>query len=378
LGLPPNLRWFEAPTVTTTPQDEAGEFTSDSVDGSVGEYQLQDELSEVDVDRRTFNGMVGGVLTGAVFPASTMPKRVGTADVQYLRDALDRLRNADHQLGGTTLLREALKLFTQAKAILDGADYSEETGRQLMAVTADLGLTSGWCAYDSSNQPLARHVYSEAALLAESIGDPGLIAHVYANMAQQATYLAWGGNRGRAREAVRFVQRAADAARHHPSPRLHALVAMREAMSHSPMGDETAVRVATTRARRELDRGSHPADPTWTEFVTDSEITGQEGIFYRMHGNPDRAVALYRSVLDDTERSPRDRVYYRANLATGLWDSGEHGQAIAEGTALLLEGPMTVRILNELQPVRTGAGAAAEEFCHHYDAAAAALTASAS
>lgn len=333
------------------------------------------QRTEVDVDRRTFNGMVGGVLTGAAFPAITLPTRVGAADVQRLRAALDWLRNADHQIGGTALLHEALKLFTQAKSVLDGADYSEETGRQLMAVTAELGITSGWCAYDSSNQPLARHVYNEAALLAESIGDPELIVHVYTNMAQQAAYLAWGGNRGLAREAIRFIQRAADAVRHHPSPRLHALVSLREAMSHSPMGDETALRAATTRARRALDRSAHPADPTWTQFVTDSEITGQEGIFYRIHGNPDRAVGLFHRVLDDTERSPRDRVYYRANLATGLWDSGEHNQAIAEGTALLPEGHMTVRTLNQLQPIRAGVGAAADEFCHRYDAAVASLTA---
>lgn len=331
--------------------------------------------AEVDVDRRTFNGMVGGVLTGAAFPAISSPKRVGTADVLHLRTALDRMCNADHHVGGTALLHEALTLYTHAKSILDEADYSEEAGRQLMAVTADIGIMSGWCAYDSSNQPLARHIYNEAALLAESIGDPELIVHVYTNMAQQAAYLAWGGNRGPAREASRFIQRAADAARHHPSPQLHALVSLREAMSYSPLRDETAHRAAITTARRSLDRGPHPADPSWTQFVTESEITGQEGIFYRVFGNPVRAVSLFNRVLDDTERSPRDRAYYRANLATGLWDSGERDHAIAEGTALLPEGHMTVRTLDQLRPIRTGIGAAAEEFCHNYDAVAASLAA---
>jgi hypothetical protein len=110
-------------------------------------------------------------------------------------------------------------------------------------------------------------------------------------MAQQYSYRAcYNGGRGLARQALQIVGRAADAARHEPSPALHAFVSLRQAVAHAQLGDEVAFRWAITAARRELDRGPHETDPPWTRTVSDSEITVFESIGKEELGATDQAA----------------------------------------------------------------------------------------
>src|SRR5262245_61741606 len=76
-----------------------------------------------------------------------------------------------HCAPGGAVLPEALRYFERARRMLDESDYTEAVGRELLIVTADLGIESAWFAHDADNQPLARRLYEEAALLAESGGD---------------------------------------------------------------------------------------------------------------------------------------------------------------------------------------------------------------
>ncbi|MDQ2883104.1 MAG: hypothetical protein M3Y48_18485 [Actinomycetota bacterium] len=230
-----------------------------------------------------------------------------------------------------------------------------------------------------NNQPLARRVYREAALLADSAGACEQRARVYVNLAQQSTHLARvTGRRGFAREALRFIDRATDAARHQRSPVLHALISLRQALAHAQLGDDVAFRSTITTARRELDRGPHEADPTWTRFVSHSEITGYEAMGRARFGAPDQATRLYHEVLEDTARSPRDLAYYRALLAGTLVQSGAHDQAISHGLTVLTDLGTTmtsVRVLRELRSVRDAAGGAGgAEFCDRFDTVARALS----
>lgn len=126
---------------------------------------------------------------------------------------------------------------------------------------------------------LARQLYGEAALLADSAGDSTQRVQFYTNMAQQCSYLArHTGGRGLAHQALQFADRAADTARHEPSPALHAFVSQRQAIAHAQLGDDVAFRSAITAARRELDRGPHETDPPWTRTVSHSEITGPRSL----------------------------------------------------------------------------------------------------
>jgi len=219
------------------------------------------EAGTVDIDRRLFNTLAAGFAAAAVLP----PARVDRAHVRYLQAGLAQLRTQDGLVGGGALLPESLRQFTQARAMLDESDYTEAVGRELLIVAADLGLQSAWFAFDTNDQPLARRLYEDAALLADNAEDSQLRGHMYANMAQQCTHLALHtGRQGFAREALRFADRAADAARHEPSPALHSLISMRRSLAHAHLGDEAAFRSARRSpcTRRRARRGSvRPARP---------------------------------------------------------------------------------------------------------------------
>lgn len=324
-----------------------------------------------ELGRREFAVLASGLALGATLP---VPERIDRGHVRYLRSCLERLRNQDRTVGGGALRMQALRLFGRARAMLDESDYTEQIGRELLVVTADLGVTAAWLAYDSDDQATARALYGEAALLADSAADNELLVHVHANMAQQAVHLArTTGRRGSAREALRFADRAADAARHLHSPALHALIALRQALAHAQLGDTVAFRAAIGRARREVDRGRHESDPSWTVFITHSEITGYEAMGTFRLGHPTRAADLYRTVLEDTHRSPRDLAYYHARLAAALYAAGDLTGAVTEGLSIvggLGEELTSVRVLNELRPVRRHAAGSAEEFCQRFDVAA--------
>lgn len=234
----------------------------------------------LEVDRRSFTALAAGLTFGAALPTPA-PTRVDTAHVRYLRTCLDQIRSRYQDAGGGAALKEAVWQFRRARTMLDESDYTESVGRSLLIVTAELGEAAGWAAYDRNDQRLARQLYGEAELLAGSSGDAVVSVHVYADLAQQSTYLARvTGRRGVARESLRFANRAAELARHEPSPRLHALIALRQALAYAELGEMSAFRAQITAARRELERGEHAADPSWAMFVSESEITGYEALGY--------------------------------------------------------------------------------------------------
>ncbi|MFI0424688.1 helix-turn-helix domain-containing protein [Spongiactinospora sp. 9N601] len=325
------------------------------------------------VDRRSFTGSLLGLVTASGLDLIQVPDRADAAYVRYLRAGLASLREQDEKLGGDVALPQALRLFARARRIIDESDYTDSVGRELLMVGADLGTLCGWLAYENGDQKAARALYGEAGLLAGSADDAQTSIHVYLNMSQQSSYLARvHGTPGMAREALRFADRAAHLARHERSPRLHALIQIRQALAYVRLGDEPAFRRSLGQAKDELQRGDHPDDAPWTRFVTASEINGCEATGFVHLGSSPRAIDLYSKVVSDTRRSLRDRTHYRAYLAGALLHSGDRAQAINEGISILASGsPVPRRTLNELQPLRAASEQAdAEEFRVRFDQAA--------
>jgi hypothetical protein len=98
--------------------------------------------------------------------------------------------------------------------------------------------------------------------------------------------------------------RAADLARRSPWPRLHALLASREAIAHAALGDDHGYKTAITRSWRELDRGTSDDDPMWLRFVKPAEVSVAEAKGQMILGHPARAAELYRAGLDEPDLSP--------------------------------------------------------------------------
>ncbi|MGH3764328.1 MAG: helix-turn-helix transcriptional regulator [Pseudonocardiaceae bacterium] len=327
------------------------------------------------VDRRQFTGMTAGLVASAAIPSVQVPARIDPAHVRYLQATVEQLRSRDQILGGGAILRQALHQFTRAHRMVDESDYPETVGRQLLTVASALGNEAGWAAFDHGDHRLARRLYGEAQLLAASSGDIELQTLLWSNMSMQNTYLARTATRpALAREGLRLAQLAENTAKHQPSPRLHALIALRQAAAYGQLGDVAGFRAAITQARRELDRGPHPADPPWCGFVIEAEITGHEASGLMRLGFPDRSIGLYGSVIDDERLTPRNRACWEAALAGAVLDAGDRTQALTLGRSIipaLTAGSMSsARPFARLQGLREAADEVGdEEFCVLYDTA---------
>jgi hypothetical protein len=323
------------------------------------------------VDRRRFNGLVAGAAAAVAAPTSGIPTQVTDAHARYLRTCADGLYARDQVVGGAALLAQAMRQWRHARRMLDESSYTEQTGRELMGATGELAICVGWLSYDGGNQTAARQLYSEALLLADQADDQPLAAHVLEKMSLQSAHLAREGHRGLAREAIRLSTRAADLARREPTPRLHALIAARQAIAYAALGDGQGFKTAIMRAWRELERGWSEEDPVWLQFVIPAEITIHEAKSQAYLGNHDAAVRLYRQSLDHPDLSRRNRACYHAQFAAALASSGDATTAISEGLSVLpiLEGDLTSpRVVRELQPVRSIAEqVGAKEFCERFD-----------
>lgn len=337
---------------------------------------------EVDMDRRSFTRMTAAAAAGSALPLPPprqVPSRISPTHVHYLRASLDRLRRQDGDVGGGATVTAAARQYAWAKRMLDEGDYTDGVGRDLLTVTAELAITTGWFVYDCGQQHAARRLYGEAQLLAGSVGAGELAAHVFVNLAMQSTHLARtnAASRGMAREGLRFATRAAEAARHTPSPRLHALISVRQAAAYAQLGDETAFKATIENAHRELDRGDHPADATWTAFMDRAEVDGHDADGRLRLEQAGRAVSRYEDVLD-ARLPPRNAAYYRARLAGALLEDGDRSEAIAQGLAVLPEFGdrlTSARTLIELRPVRAAAmQASADDFVELFDSAAQSLS----
>ncbi|GLW98884.1 AAA family ATPase [Microtetraspora sp. NBRC 16547] len=224
----------------------------------------------------------------------------------------------EQQVGGLVLIRTALLQLSRVRALLDNAEFSESISCQLLSVAGELCVCAGWLAYDSDDQQLARRLYGEAHLYATHSDDPVLQVHVASNSALQAVRLA-REEPGRAREALRFVAAAEASAWRCATPRVHALLALREAYAHSMLKDELAYRSAITKAWRELDRGPHEDDPPWVRFVDAAELTGNEGMAAINLGQARRAVQRFAEVVVEPRLGQHNRTYYRAGWPWRTW-----------------------------------------------------------
>jgi transcriptional regulator with XRE-family HTH domain len=341
--------------------------------GKSGEEQIQrEETDDMSMNRRQFSGGLAGLAAAASLSEIPVPTKVDSAHVRYLHSSVEKLWTKDQSVGGGALARDGLYLYHRARRMLDDADYSETTGRQLMSAAGELAICVGWLAYDADNQSLSRELYSEARLLADQSGDDGLAIRAMEKMSLQSAYLAHKGDTGNAREAVRLSARATELARHDPSPQLHGLLASREAVAHAATGDSQGFTVAITRAWREVDRGFADDAPVWLRFVNSSEIMAQEARGRSYLGDSVAAAALYRRSLEAT-LGARNSAIYRAGLAAALAASGDVTGAVAEGmvvlSALNTGGVMSPRTLARLHPVRQAAARdrIGEEFCAYYD-----------
>ncbi|WP_097867671.1 tetratricopeptide repeat protein [Streptomyces sp. rh34] len=301
--------------------------------------ETDDIPEESDVLRRVF--MTSGTATVAAAslglggaPASaaarvSLPaqRRVGEAEVNAVEKAVRQIRLLDDRHGADGLYRRAAQPLRAAYELLDaGTTARRATSDRLHAGAGELAISVGWLAHDSGRFDDARSHYAEALATARLAGDPGLEAHAFCN----TSFLA--RDAGRPREAVRAAEAGQRAARTLGSPRLLALLALREAGGRAGLGDRTGCDRAIGRARAAFDRGTAAGDPEWMSFFREAELELLEAQCWSALGDWSRAARHGRraTALQDAHFT-RNLALYRAQLTGDLARAGRADEAAATG-----------------------------------------------
>ncbi|MEV2243713.1 tetratricopeptide repeat protein [Streptomyces sp. NPDC049970] len=274
---------------------------------------------------------LGGRSAASDPPAVPAQRRIGEAEVGAVEEAVRQIRLLDDRHGADGLYRRASQPLRAAYALLDsGAATRRSTADRLHAGAGELAISVGWLAHDSGRFDDARSHYAEALATARLAGDAALEAHAFCN----ASFLA--RDTGRAREAVRAAEAGLRAARPLGSPRLLALLALREAGARAWLGDRTGCEQAIGRARTSFEHGPCDADPEWMTFFREAELELLEAQCWSALGDWPRAARHARRAtrLQDPHFT-RNLALYRAQLAGDLARAGTADEAAAAGHQVL-------------------------------------------
>ncbi|MEU0836683.1 tetratricopeptide repeat protein [Streptomyces sp. NPDC005969] len=302
-----------------------------------------DTDEESDVLRRVF--MTSGTATmaaaslgfGLGTAAAAVPaqrptrRRVGEAEVTAVEKAVRQIRLLDDRHGGDGLYRRAAQPLRAAYALLDeGTTTRRSTSDRLHAGAGELAISVGWLAHDSGRFEDARSHYAEALATARLAGDAALEAHAFCN----ASFLA--RDTGRSRESVRAAEAGLRAAAPLGSPRLLALLALREAGGRAGLGDRSGCEQALGRAHQAFGQGTRDADPEWMTFFQEAELEMLEAQCWSALGDWRRATRHARRAtqLQDPHFT-RNLALYRAELTTDLAHAGAVAEAAATGHQVL-------------------------------------------
>ncbi|MER7980431.1 sporulation protein [Streptomyces sp. NPDC095817] len=292
---------------------EIGMGEAETIDASVGLDFPRDPADAVrvatsfwsSVNRRDFlagSGFAASAFTASAFttpitrwlvtPADETAdhrggQQVGRADLDELRDAADDARRWDSKYGGGNWKANSVTecLDHRAGLLLQGS-FSDEIGRELFSVTAELSRLAGWTAFDVGQHDAAQRHFIQALRLARAGGDVQLGCYVLTTMAMQSLM------RGFASEAVDMAQGAFERAKGQAVPRVLAFTKLIEARAHARDKDAKAASKALKTSEDLLGQAKDDSgdEPAWIDFYAHSRLSADAAEIFRDLKNPKLAL----------------------------------------------------------------------------------------
>ncbi|MFJ3946320.1 sporulation protein [Streptomyces griseoaurantiacus] len=215
-------------------------------------------------------------------------QQVGRNDLEELREAADHARRWDSKYGGGNWKANSVTdcLDQRATPLLRGS-FSEEIGRELFSVTAELSRLAGWTAFDVGQHDAAQRHFIQALSLARAGGDMQLGCYVLTTMAMQSLM------RGFSSEAIDMAQGAFNRAKGHAAPRVLAFTKLIEARAHARANDPRAASRALAASEHLLGRANADSgdEPAWIDFYAHSRLSADAAEIFRDLKNPKMALA---------------------------------------------------------------------------------------
>ncbi|MFI6340970.1 sporulation protein [Streptomyces sp. NPDC050535] len=215
-------------------------------------------------------------------------RQVGRGDLDELREAAEDARRWDSKYGGGNWKANSVTgcLDRRAAPLLRGS-FSDEIGRELFSVTAELSRLAGWTAFDVGRHDAAQRHFIQALRLACAGGDVQLGCYVLTTMAMQTLM------RGFASEAIDMAQGAFNRAKGRAAPRVLAFTKLIEARAHARENDPRAASRALAGSENLLDQARKDSgdEPAWIDFYVHSRLSADAAEVFRDLKNPTAALA---------------------------------------------------------------------------------------
>lgn len=294
--------------------------------GSV--QSLRDAAGHAVADRRGFGKIPGpALLRLAADWLDLEPAEVrtvvagGAAGADFVRrveEGLPRLRGLEATRGGDRVRRILDAELGLVVDTLTRSSYPSALGRRLHGLAAELARIAGWASFDAGLHAAAQRYWLAALHGAHAAGDRPVGANVLKSMSLQC------GELGRPAEALALAQAARGSAGP-GTPRMAAMLALREARAHAVLGDAASCDRLLGWAEARFGRaGTGDDDPAWLGYFDEGEFDAQVGICHLVLHRPGPAdEALGRAVSTLPAAKVRDRVTYLARRAAARLDLGD-------------------------------------------------------
>ncbi|MFC1434164.1 hypothetical protein ACEZDB_26290 [Streptacidiphilus sp. N1-3] len=278
--------------------------------------------------------------------------KVTPGTLRSLQTSIEDYWRRDDEHGGEALRPAVIGQLRYVLGVLD--DTTDPHYRRVLhGIAAELARLTGWTYFDARQHSTARTYFTQSLRLARAIEDRTFTANVLACLSLQATY------QDRATEAVTLVRAAQDAARNDGgTPRLMAMLSIREAFGHASTHDRQATHTAIHEAQHHFGRiGPADEDPAWVHYFDQTKLTVDTGIALGQLGDANAAEPLIHQALrSEPETNLRGRAFHSFWLAKTQLQRRQVEAACSTATealdlALAVDSPRVTGHLHELRPL---------------------------
>ncbi|MCX4747757.1 hypothetical protein OG455_19930 [Kitasatospora sp. NBC_01287] len=257
--------------------------------------------------------------------------RVTPTVLRSLQASIEDYWRRDDEHGGEALRPAVIGQLRYVTGIL--RDTAEPNYRRsLHGIAAELARLTGWTYFDARQYSTARTYFTESLRLAREIDDRPFIANVLACLSLQATY------QDKARDAVTLARAAQDSARlDGGTPRLMAMLSMREAFGHASANSREGTHNAINEAVNHFERAApEDDDPSWVLYFDRTKLTVDTGIALGQLGDAAAAEPLITEALQtEPTTNARARAFHTFWLARTQLQRKEVELACATAAAAL-------------------------------------------
>jgi tetratricopeptide (TPR) repeat protein len=253
-------------------------------------------------------------------------RRIGIADVQAIREAIQAFRVLDNRLGGGRIRPTVVSyLHADIAPMLRDARCGDAVRRELFSAAAELSQLCGWQAHDLEMQGLAQRYLVQALSMARIAQDEALGGEILAAMSQQAAYVV------QADQAIDMAQAAHAAGRRAGLRVLQTESVVLEAHGHALRQDAGACARALRRAETIFAQAPDTDVPVWLGYFDEAYFAAKIAHCFRVLGQGRLAEQYARRSLTMNPDYVRGKAFNTALLAMSLALQDDLDQACEQG-----------------------------------------------